>query len=93
MPNIQEIIKQIQRDMSCPICGAKFQTKDIKVRGAFDHTLIIQTSCAEGHLTLLMTVFRKQDKVPTTSMTSDEVLDLNNCLNNFNGDFEAIWKK
>lgn len=93
VPNIQEIIKQIQRDLSCPVCGGKFQAKDIKVRGAFDHMFIVQAMCGEGHLTLLMTIFKKQEKIPFKSITSDEALDLDNCINNFNGDFEKLWKK
>lgn len=93
MPNIKELLKQIQRDMSCPVCGAKFQMKDIKVRGAFDHTLIIQTLCAEGHLTLFMTILRKQEKIPTKIITTDETLDFDNSLKNFNGDFEKLWHK
>lgn len=92
MPNIQEIIKQIQRDLSCPVCGTKFAMKDIKVRGVFDHTLIVQTMCAGGHLTLLLTVFKKQEKMPTTPIITDEVLDFDNSLNNFKGDFEKLWK-
>ena len=92
MPNIQEILKQIQRDMSCPVCGAKFAMKDIKVRGAFDHVVVIQTMCAEGHLTLFMTVFKKQEKIVAHPLVNDEVLDFSNAINHFNGDFEKLWK-
>lgn len=93
MPNIQEILKQIQRDMSCPICGTKFELKDIKIRGQFDHALVIQTMCTDGHLTIIMTIFKKQDKIPVKAIATDEVLDFSNCLNNFKGDFEKLWKK
>ena len=92
MPNIQEILKQIQRDLSCPICGAKFEMKDIKVCGAFEHAVIIQTVCHKGHLTLFMTVLKSQAK-PQTPVTMDETLDFNISLNKFDGDFEKLWKK
>lgn len=91
MPNISEILKQIERDMSCPICSGKFALKDIKVRGVFDHMVIIQTICAEGHLTLIMTIFKGQVG-STKTIATNEVLDFNNSLNNFNGDFEKLWK-
>jgi C4-type Zn-finger protein len=92
MPNIQEILKQIQRDMSCPICGSKFSMKDIKVRAAFDHTIIIETICAQGHLTMFMTVFRPNPVKPGKQINTNELLDLTNQINNFNGDFEKLWK-
>ena len=92
MPNIQEILKQIQRDLSCPVCGSRFEMRDIKVRGAYEHTLIIQTMCFEGHLTLFMTVFRSQKKIQIKPVTTDDVLDLHQAIRNFNGDFEKLWK-
>ena len=96
MPNMPELLKQIQRDLACPICGRKYELSQIKVRGAFEQILIIQTTCMEGHLTLFMTVFHENDKVDKKSfkaITSNEVLDISNKLNNFHGDFEKLWAK
>lgn len=93
MPNIQELLKQIQRDLSCPVCGRKYEMGDIKVRGALDYILIIQTMCAEGHLTLFMTVFRAHKKIQIQPMTENDVLDLHNSLKDFKGDFEKQWNK
>lgn len=92
MPNIQQILKQIQKEMSCPICGAKFPGKDIRVRGAFEHTIIIETVCTMGHLTLFMTILRGR-RQSVREITPDDMLNFSNILNNFNGDFEKLWKK
>ena len=93
MPNIQEILKQIQRDLSCPVCGGKFEMRDIKIRGTLDHILVFQTVCTEGHLTLFMTVFQANKKTPVKALTTDEVLDLDSAIDNFDGDFEKQWKQ
>jgi len=93
MPNIQQILKKIQRELSCPVCGRKYEMENIKVRGAFEHILIIQTECSEKHLTLFMTVFKDQLNRQIKPVSTDEVLDLYQAITNFNGDFEKLWKK
>lgn len=93
MPNLPEILKQIQKDLCCPICGQKYEISQIKFRGAFEQVLVIQTTCSNGHLTLIMTFFpgiEKKEIKP--ALTSNEVLDLTNSLKDFNGDFEKEWK-
>jgi C4-type Zn-finger protein len=90
-----ELIKQIQRDLACPICGRKYELSQIKVRGSFEQILIIQTNCSDGHMTLFMTMFNEQDKAKNDrpAIATDEVLDLTNSLKNFKGDFEKLWAK
>lgn len=92
MPNLHEIIAQIQRDLYCPVCGKNYEIGEIRLRGLFDHTLIIQTICSGGHITLFMTSFRgnEQKKIP---FTNNDILDLHNGLNDFDGDFQKIWKQ
>jgi len=91
MFDIRQIIKQIQRDLSCPVCGRKFELSGIKIRANIDPVTIVQTTCSEGHLTLFMTAFGKNEAVK--SIVTDEILDLSNSLKNFNGDFEKVWKE
>jgi hypothetical protein len=89
MPNLHEIIQQIQRDLYCPACGKNYEVGEIRLKGLFDHTLIIQTVCENNHSTLFMTTLKKEkDKNP---ITLDEVLDLTNALQTFDGNFEKIW--
>jgi len=92
MPNIQEIIRQIQQDTACPICGEKYELSNIKVRGVFENAIIIQTVCPENHITVFMTIYNKkqEEKDP---IQADEVLDLVSSLKSFNGDFESLWTR
>ena len=89
MPNLTEIIQQIQRDLSCPICGKNYEIGEIRLRGLFDHTLIIQTICSSGHITLFMTTIKKdQKKIP---ISTNDIIDLYKSLEIFNGDFQTLW--
>lgn len=92
MPNLHEIIAQIQKDLYCPVCGKHYEIGEIRLRGLFDHTLIVQTICDNGHVTLFMTTFQKKaiEKAP---ISANDVLDLHNALENFDGDFLKLWNK
>lgn len=89
---MSEIIKQIQRDLSCPVCGKKYELNQIRVKAVFEQILIIQTTCPDAHPTLLMTIYKHLPEKVAQALSSDNVLDLSNNLNDFNGDFEKIWK-
>ena len=91
MLNLTEIIQQIQRDLTCPICQKRFDVGEIKLRGLFDHTLIVQTICAKGHLTLFMTTIKEKVKLPAIS--ANDIIELHEALENFNGNFEKLWNK
>lgn len=92
MSNLHEIIKKIQKDLYCPVCGKNYEIGEIRLRGLFNHTLIIQTICDSGHVTLFMTTYQKKEERVET-ITTDDVLDLVNVLEKFNGDFETQWNK
>lgn len=91
MPNLAEIIQQIQKDLNCPICGKKYEIGEIRLKGLFDHTLIVQTVCPNGHVTLFMTSFHPNPEKKIIS--SNDVIDLHNALEHFNGDFQKLWNK
>jgi len=88
--NLHQIIEQIQKDLSCPVCSRKYTIGEIRLRGLFDHTLIIQTVCVNGHMTLFMTTYQKKETL--SPITSDDIIDLHKSLRRFDGDFEKQWK-
>lgn len=90
MPNLSEIIRQIQKDLSCPVCGKNYEIGEIRLRGLFDHTLIIQTVCSSGHLTLFMTTIKENQK--KTPISTNDVIDLYKALENFDGNFQKVWQ-
>ena len=93
MPNLHEIIAQIQKDLYCPVCGKNYEIGEIRLRGLFDHTLIIQTICSSSHMTLFMTTFKGSGQKKAAPLSNNDILDLHNGLNDFDGDFQKIWKQ
>lgn len=91
MPNLTDIIRQIQRDLYCPICGKNYETGEIRLRGLFDHTLIIQTICRNGHITLFMTTIKENPKI--APIVANDIIELHHALEKFDGDFQKLWNK
>jgi hypothetical protein len=89
MPNMQEIIKQLQQELRCPVCGNKFEMENIKIRGMIDKTVVVQAICRNSHPTLFITSFH--EKPENQTITSDNLLDLHNALTDFDGDFIKLW--
>ena len=92
MSNLYEIIAQIQKDLYCPVCGKNYKIGELRVRGLFDKTLIVQTICINGHMTFFMTTLNKV-KEKVNPINTNDILDLHNALEGFNGDFINIWQK
>lgn len=89
MPNMQEIIKQIQQDLRCPVCGNKYDLESIKIRGLIDKTVVVQAICKNNHPTLFITSFHNKSEYK--ALTADDLLDLHNELTEFDGDFIKLW--
>lgn len=89
MQNMHEIIKQIQKELYCPVCGKNYEIGEIRLRGLFDHTLIVQTVCENKHHALFMTTFSQNKQY--SRINANDILDLHNALEKFNGDFETLW--
>lgn len=91
MLNLREIIQQIQQDLYCPVCGKNYEIGEIRLKGLFDHTLIIQTICANGHITLFMTACNLNR--PKSPINSNDIIELHKMLEQFDGDFQNLWNK
>lgn len=91
MPNLHEIIAQIQRELHCPICGKKYEVREIKLKGIIGQSLMIQTTCQKGHMTLFVTTIKKVNN--SAPINSNDVIELFRAIKNFDGDFHKLWKQ
>ena len=92
MNNLHKIIEQIQKDLNCPVCGKSFKIGEIRIRGLFDHTVVVQTICDNNHVTLFMTRYQnKSGEIPPIS--TKEIYQLHQTLKKFDGDFEKKWNQ
>lgn len=92
MPSIGEIIKQIQKDLCCPACGRKYEIGEIRLKGLFNQTLIVQTICTNGHMAIFMTNFKKE-RVEEKPISTNDIIALHQALEKFDGDFQKEWSR
>ena len=92
MLNITEVIREIYKDLYCPVCGKKYRIGELKIRGVADRALAIQTSCSNGHNTLFMTTLKEVGYV-TQPISANDCISIHQLLGKFNGDFKELWKQ
>lgn len=103
MPNLDEIIAQAQRTLTCPVCGRKYNAEEIKLRGNLDNAYIIQTVCDSGHppLVTIFVATAKQGEQPrfivhkqptSKKITTNDVIDGHIAIEKFDGDFQKLWQ-
>lgn len=99
MGKYEDIIAQVQKVIYCPACGRKYDASEIKLRGYFDKTYILQTICSKGHaplLTIFVTSYQKNDKIQKIEkikITTDDVILAHKQIEAFDGDFIKIWNE
>jgi hypothetical protein len=88
--NFQKILREIQRSVFCPICKKKYNLKEIKIRGFFDKTLILEVKC-NNHNKPLKALFVAQPKTHSTKknknsnpITSSEANQFRQNIRQFN---------
>lgn len=93
----EDLLKKAQKILLCPVCKRRFGLEEIKLRDTFNNVYIFQTICHK-HQPSVITIFiadYKQDKQPKNinPLSADEIIDLYQALNKFDGDFIKLWKK
>ena len=100
MAHLQDIMAQVQKFLTCQICGRRFGLEEIKLRGYFDSTYFFQTSCENGHLPVMMifvATFPQKVRVSERGIGKkidyDEVIDAAQVIDSFQGEFSDIFRK
>lgn len=93
MQPLFEIVKRASDELSCSVCGRRFDIEEIKVRGMMDGQYLVQTACHRGHAPSLILYVVSTVPRPSNAMSTDDVLDLHQMLKSFNGDFKSMFEK
>lgn len=57
MRSLQDEIRQVQRDLSCPICSRRFELKDIQVATDSEAgNAQVSVNCRRGHFPVVLVV-------------------------------------
>lgn len=100
MNELQEILKQTQKILSCPICKKKYQFNEIKLKSFFGGLYFFQAECHQNHSSIIMNIIISKNPIdlwePVNQAPSNGVIDirkLSRSVEEFDGDFEKLWKR
>lgn len=98
---LKEIIKQLKKIVNCNTCNKKFVNEGIQVVSTYGPEALFQLHCMNccNQLIVHITIVEQgQEKSTinirtqnTKSVNQNDILDIHNFLNQFNGDFREIF--
>lgn len=94
MNEIEQLIEQARAVMVCPACGRSYEAREISFKGLSGHTYVLMTSCANNHPTVYttwITSYKATLKPDEGAIVTDDVLRLHQRLQQFDGNFRAVW--
>lgn len=95
--DMSDILQLAKEFLHCPVCGSHFNEGNISIRGMFEDKFVIQTHCESGHNPVnamfisAIGQFNGNNQGFGDPLSGDEVLDIKNALDTFDGDFEKIF--
>ncbi len=92
MPNLIELLRQAQKELSCPTCGRNFLLSEIRPRGHVNQTLMLQAVCSNNHFPIVMIFIpSKPFDDSIKPITKKDITKLSQKLQAFDGDFAKLW--
>lgn len=98
---LKEVIKYIKKTVPCSDCNRKFTDEGVKLVSQMGNDLLFHFTCANcGNQLLIHVTLSDQPQNPNrlkidthsaSNISHDEVLDIHNFLNKFNGDFRSLF--
>ncbi len=102
-PELKAILKQLKKTVPCNVCQKKFTDEDIQVVSTYQNEGLFHFSChnCKNQLMVHVSITAGQNEersanfnIKTHSpdhVNPNEVLDMHNFLNKFNGDFKELF--
>jgi hypothetical protein len=102
------LIKRLMTSVECNACGQRYEADDIEVIGHHEELWFLRAVCSACHAQSIVAAVVKEGKAPQliTDLTdaeldkfgnidilTDDVLDMHNFLEDFNGDFSRLFSQ
>lgn len=95
------VLRQLRQDLKCPHCDAEYSERNIEILGTTHETGLFMARCKECSNSIIVNVNieRKHRRISARhknywklgeEISSDEVLDMHNFLENYNGDLSSL---
>ena len=100
---LKELIKYIKKVVTCPHCNEKYTNKNIEILGTMPLEGLFHLRChgCDSQVLVNVIINPKKDKHKGKKIdiitrdhrkiSQDDILDVRNFLNNFNGDFKKLF--
>jgi len=104
----ESLIKRLVSSIKCGVCGHHYEVDNINVLSHQHDLWFLSAICPTCHTRCLMAAIVKEGGVPEVitdlteaeldkfrngKLTADDVLDMYNFLNNFDGDFSRLFNQ
>lgn len=97
---LKNAIRHVQKKCKCTECQQRFKQKDISIVAATKAEALFELKCQKCGLitiiTVVNTILKEPEFAPVSSnvhaISSNDVLDMKNLLNNFDGNFKKLFK-
>ena len=102
----EDLIKKLVASIKCGACGQRYDVDNINVLGHQEDLWFVNAICPACQTRCLVAAVIKEEKIPQLitdlteaeidrfrnagKLTADEVLDMHNFLNDFDGDFSQL---
>ena len=95
---IQSTVDHLKKTCKCPQCKGAYENKDISVIATTNIEGMIEMKCGKCQLSTLVTVIvtpvaleiKEQNHRTHRGISDNDILDVKNFLNNFDGDFKKV---
>ena len=103
------LIKRLMASIKCGVCGHRYEVDNINVLSHDQDLWFLSASCLACHTRCLIAAIVSEGKVPevitdlteaelvrfrnTGKLTTNDVLDMHNFLNDFDGDFSRLFSR
>ncbi len=69
--HFMELLKNLQKMMKCPSCGASYKMEEVQFLGQVDGLFLMQMSCGKCELPVWMNFMANKDYKKSTKIMSD----------------------
>lgn len=101
-----EVIRHVRKNMNCPHCKKRYNAQNISVLASTKNECLLELTCQYCKKTMLTDLVatprdpNQKEETPsvplinqviTNGITDNDILDVKNFLNRFDGDFKKLF--
>lgn len=90
--DLKDLIKHVKTNIKCPGCSKRFMDKDLNVAAVMETEAIFQLACSKCAQSMIVNVSINPPYENGTLITINDIIDMHNFLDKFNGDFKKLFK-